>query len=59
MKKTKVLLVYPRYEYENYGSLQEPLGILYLVSSLRKANIDVDYIDMTFEKNLKKIPLFI
>ncbi|MBS3055951.1 MAG: cobalamin-dependent protein [Candidatus Aenigmarchaeota archaeon] len=51
----KVLLVYPRFKYENSGGLQEPLGILYIASVLRKSGHDVSFIDLTFEKDFSKL----
>ncbi len=48
----KITLVYPRFKYENVGSVQEPLGILSIATVLKKANHQVCFHDLTFAKNL-------
>lgn len=45
----KTLLIYPRFNYQ--ATIQEPLGILYIASVLRKKR-EVSLIDLTFEKKL-------
>jgi len=54
-RKGSVLLVYPRYRYWLASSLEEPLGLLYVGTALKKAGWDVDFVDLTFEKSLSKI----
>lgn len=41
----KVALVYPRWQWYEYNGLAEPLGVLHLVSSLRIAGHEPEYID--------------
>jgi len=49
----KITLVYPRFDYQGGILDEEPLGILYVASSLRKAGHVVSVIDLTFEKSLE------
>ncbi len=51
----KITLIYPRFKYEHVGGLQEPLGILYISSVLKKNGYDVKVIDLTFEKSFSVI----
>ncbi|MCD6328175.1 B12-binding domain-containing radical SAM protein [bacterium] len=48
----KITLVYPRFDYQGGILDEEPLGILYVASSLRAAGHDVGVIDLTFEAYL-------
>jgi len=48
----KITLIYPRFEYENVGNIQEPLGILHIAAVLKKAKHQVYFYDLTFEKDL-------
>jgi len=50
-----VLLIYPRYRYLLASSLEEPLGMLYVASSLKRAGWDVRVLDLTFEKDLSRV----
>jgi len=45
-----ITLIYPGFS-EDPSGLQEPLGILYIASSLRKAGHNVSFIDLTFQKD--------
>jgi radical SAM superfamily enzyme YgiQ (UPF0313 family) len=47
-----VLLVYPRFQYQVFGELQEPLGILSVAASLRAAGFHVEFCDLTFAESL-------
>jgi len=49
----KIKLVYPRFDYQGGILDEEPLGILYVASSLRAAGHTVGVIDLTFEKSLE------
>lgn len=51
-RELKVLFVYPWYPYDSVTTFEEPLGILYLASSLLKAGHKVDVADLTFNPNL-------
>lgn len=51
----KVLLVYPRLKYEHAGGLAEPLGLLYIASTLKNAGHEVSFIDLTFFDSLKAL----
>jgi anaerobic magnesium-protoporphyrin IX monomethyl ester cyclase len=51
----KILLIYPRYQWTEHGQMQEPLGILYIASVLKKAGHEVRLLDFTVEKNLDKL----
>ena len=46
-------LVYPRFDYQGGILDEEPLGILYVASSLRDAGHAVSVIDLTFEKQIE------
>jgi len=48
----KITLIYPRFKYENVGSVQEPLGILSIATVLKNANYPVCFHDLTFAKDL-------
>lgn len=48
----KVALVYPRYKWFEYNGLAEPLGVLYLVSSLRQAGHEPVYVDYSFSQDI-------
>jgi len=47
-----ILLVYPRFQYQAFGELQEPLGILSVAASLRIAGFNVEFCDLTLKQNL-------
>ncbi|MBN2208575.1 MAG: B12-binding domain-containing radical SAM protein [Candidatus Coatesbacteria bacterium] len=47
-------LVYPRFDYQGGILDEEPLGILYVASSLRDAGHAVSLIDLTFETRLER-----
>ena len=49
----KVLLIYPPYPYESVSTFEEPLGLLYLASSLLAAGFQVDVADLTFNPQMK------
>jgi radical SAM superfamily enzyme YgiQ (UPF0313 family) len=51
----KIHLVYPNFQSGNAGGAQEPLGILSLASSLRKAGHRVTFTDMTFQRDISAI----
>ena len=44
----KITLVYPGFK-EDPAGLQEPLGLLYIATVLKKNGYDVDFVDLTFE----------
>ncbi|MBU1627514.1 cobalamin B12-binding domain-containing protein, partial [bacterium] len=47
----KIVFMYPHFKVVPYNGVAEPLGVLYLVSVLRKAGYnDISFIDMTFIK---------
>lgn len=46
-------LVYPRFDYRGGILDEEPLGILYIASSLQAAGHSVSVIDLTFEEDLQ------
>jgi len=48
----RVLLIYPRYQWQEHGQFQEPLGILYIASVLIENGFEVSFLDLSFEKNL-------
>jgi len=50
----RVILIYPRFKYPRFTN-QEPLGLLYLASSLRVAGHEPVIIDLTFEKDLDRL----
>ncbi len=50
----RITLIYPGFS-EDPSGLQEPLGILYISSSLRKAGHKVSLIDLTFNKGLEQL----
>lgn len=47
----RILLIYPRLGYPGYGELQEPLGLLYIASSLEHAGFHVELKDLTLAEN--------
>ena len=50
-------MIYPRFWWQETGPLQEPLGLLYLVSVLKSNGFEVELVDFTIEdgfKNLKE-----
>jgi anaerobic magnesium-protoporphyrin IX monomethyl ester cyclase len=49
------LLVYPRYRYRTVVTTDEPLGILYIGSMLRRGGFTPAYLDLTFEKDLSRL----
>ena len=49
----KIVLVYPRFKYPLVSGAIEPLGVQYLASVLKKEDLEVDIIDLTFETNLQ------
>lgn len=49
----KITLIYPRFEYKNIGNVEEPLGILYIASVLKKSGHQVYFHDLTFAKDLE------
>ncbi len=51
----KVALVYPRWDWFEYNGLAEPLGLLQLVSSLRNAGHQVEYLDYSFCNSLSEL----
>jgi hypothetical protein len=51
----KVVLVYPRYKYPLLAGAIEPLGVQYLAASLIASGHDVDIVDLTFERSLRKL----
>ena len=51
----KVVLIYPRFSWEETGPLQEPLGILYLASSLKKAGFEPRVLDLSFAQDLNQL----
>ncbi len=48
----KTALVYPRFDWFEYNGLAEPIGLLHLVSMLRQAGHDVEYVDYSFSSRL-------
>ncbi len=44
----KVLLIYPPYPYDAVSTFEEPIGVLYIASSLAAAGYEVDVADLTF-----------
>ena len=48
-----ILLVYPRFQYQAFGELQEPLGILSVAASLRAAGFSIELCDLTLAKSLE------
>lgn len=51
----RVLLIYPRYQWQEHGQFQEPLGILYIASVLIENGFEVSFLDLSFEKNLGQL----
>jgi radical SAM superfamily enzyme YgiQ (UPF0313 family) len=51
----KIALVYPRWDWVEYNGLAEPLGLLQLVSSLRQAGHEVEYLDYSFCSGLDEL----
>ena len=49
-----ITLIYPGFSKDPSG-LQEPLGLLYIASSLRKAGHNIALIDLTFNKDNEEI----
>ena len=47
-----VLIVYPWFPYASVVTFEEPLGILYLASTLIKAGVNVKVADLTFQRNM-------
>jgi radical SAM superfamily enzyme YgiQ (UPF0313 family) len=47
-----VVLIYPRYKTRMAGGLEEPLGLLYIASTLRSLGHSVSLFDLSFEKDL-------
>lgn len=47
----KICLIYPHFGYKKFDN-QEPLGVLYLASYLRREGHDVSVADLTFSKSL-------
>lgn len=47
-----ILLAYPSYSYESVSTFEEPVGILYLASSLLAAGFRVDVADLTFNPTM-------
>lgn len=50
----KVCLIYPRFKYPQRSN-HEPLGIMYIASSLREAGHDVSFVDLTFSNTLDEV----
>ena len=50
-----ILLVYPRFQYQAFGELQEPLGILSVAASLRAAGFNLELCDLTLAKSLETL----
>jgi anaerobic magnesium-protoporphyrin IX monomethyl ester cyclase len=48
-----VLLVYPYYPYASVSTFEEPVGILYLASSLLEAGHKVEVVDLTFNREME------
>ncbi len=51
----KIALVYPRWDWIEYNGLAEPVGQLQLVSSLRNAGHQVEYLDYSFCNRLNEL----
>jgi len=51
----KALLIYPRFQWTEHGQMQEPLGLLYIASVLRRHGHEVRLLDFTYEKNLDRL----
>jgi len=47
-----ILLVYPWFRYASVVTFEEPLGVLYLASTLIKAGCNVQLADLTFKRNM-------
>jgi len=48
----KIVFIYPHFKVVPYNRVAEPLGVLYIISALRKAGYkDISFIDMTFIKD--------
>ncbi len=50
-----VLLVCPAYKFETLTTTEEPLGALYIGASMKQAGYHADFVDLTFEKDLKRL----
>lgn len=48
----KITLIWPCFDYMSSGGTEEPLGILYIASSLRQQGEEVSFIDLNLEKDL-------
>jgi len=51
----KIALVYPRWDWFEYNGLAEPIGLLQLVSSLRNAGHQVEFLDYSFCSELDEL----
>ncbi|MCK4806736.1 MAG: B12-binding domain-containing radical SAM protein [Candidatus Aegiribacteria sp.] len=51
----KVALVYPRWDWIEYNGLAEPLGLLQLISALRNAGHQVEFLDYSFCSRLDEL----
>lgn len=51
----KVALVYPRWDWIEYNGLAEPVGLLQLISALRNAGHQVEYLDYSFCSRLDEL----
>lgn len=51
----KVSLVYPRWDWIEYNGLAEPIGLLQLVTALRDAGHQVEYLDYSFCGSLDEL----
>jgi len=51
----KVALVYPRWDWIEYNGLAEPIGLLQLVTALRGAGHQVEYLDYSFCERLDEL----
>ncbi len=50
----RICLIYPQFRYPLVYD-QEPLGILYIASSLREAGYNVSFVDLTFSNSLTEL----
>lgn len=48
-----ILLVYPYYPFASVSTFEEPVGILYLASTLLKAGYNVEVADLTFNREME------
>ncbi len=51
----KVALVYPRWDWIEYNGLAEPVGLLQLISALRNAGHQVEFLDYSFCSRLNEL----